>query len=142
MAVLTTQELEYVARGYHEYKRVWTSVLDEMFSTEIERGNPHDEYAVVLILDGLLLIKSRALLVIVLCGICVILRVEPWALSWTAYGTLRHCGCPCCNGTRYRWAQWTRLKLVGDRCHGTTHVKVTLSLFKTRRPQKYIQPQW
>ena len=46
MAVLTTLELEYVVRGYHEYKRVWTPVLDEMLSTEIERGNPHDEYAV------------------------------------------------------------------------------------------------
>ena len=102
MAVLTTQELEYVVRGYHDYKRVWTPVLDEMLSTEIERGNPHDEYAVVLILDGLLLVESWPLLVIVLCSICVILRVEPWPLSWTAYGTLRHCGCLCCNGPRCR----------------------------------------
>ena len=30
-----------------------------MLSTGIERGNPHDEYAVVLILDGLLLVESR-----------------------------------------------------------------------------------
>ena len=58
MAVLTAQELEYVVCCYYEYKRVWTPVLDEMLSTEIERGNPHDEYAVVLILDGLLLDKS------------------------------------------------------------------------------------
>ena len=49
MAVLTTLELEYVVRGYHEYKRVWTPVLDELLSTEIESGNPHDKYAVVLI---------------------------------------------------------------------------------------------
>ena len=105
MAVLTTQELEYVVRGYHEYKRVWTPVLDEMLSTEIERGNPHDEYA-VLILDCLLLVESRSLLVIVLCGICVILRVQPWALSWTAYGMLRRCGC---DGPRYGWALWTGL---------------------------------
>ena len=99
--MLTTQELEYVVRGYHEYKRVWTPVMDEMLSTEIESGNPHDEYAVVLILDGLLLVESRALLVIVLCGICVILRGQPWALSWMAYGTFRRCGCPCCSGPRY-----------------------------------------
>ena len=66
MTVLTTLELEYVVRGYHEYKRVWTPVLYEMLSTEIERGNPHNEYTVVLILDGLLLVESRALLVIVL----------------------------------------------------------------------------
>ena len=63
-------------------KRVWTPVLDEILSTGIEIGNPHDEYAVVLILDGLLLIESRALLVIVLCGICVILRVEPELASF------------------------------------------------------------
>ena len=144
MAVLTTQEPEYVVRDYHEYKRVWTPVLDEMLSTEIERSNPHDEYAVVMILDCLQLVESRALLVIVLCGICVILRVQPWAFSWTAYGMLRRCGCPRCNGPRYWWAQWTRLKLVGDRCHGTTPVKVTLSLFRTR-PPKIIYPlsvQW
>ena len=49
MDVLTTLELEYVVRGYHEYKRVWTPVLDELFSTEIESGNPHDKYTVVLI---------------------------------------------------------------------------------------------
>ena len=29
MAVLTTLELEYIVRGYHEYKRVWTPVLDD-----------------------------------------------------------------------------------------------------------------
>ena len=142
MAVLTTQELEYVVRSYHEYKHVWTPVMDEMLSIEIERGNLHDEYAVVLILDGLLLVESRALLIIVLCGICVILQVQPWALSWTAYGMLRCCGCPCCDDPRYRWAQWTRLKLVGDRCHGTTHVKVTLSLFRTRPPPINLSGQW
>ena len=49
MAVLTTVELEYVVRGYHEYKRVWTPVLNELLSTEIESGNLHDKYAVVLI---------------------------------------------------------------------------------------------
>ena len=67
------------------------------------------------------------------------LRVEPFALSWTAYGTLRRCGCPCCNGPRYRWAQWTRFKVVGDRCYGTTRAKVTISLFRTR-PPKIIYP--
>ena len=51
--------------------------------------------------------------------------------------------CPCCNGPRYRWAQWTRLKVVRDRCHGTTprttRAKVTSSLFRTR-PPKIIYP--
>ena len=70
MTALTTLQVKYVVRGYHDYKRVWTPVLDEMLSTEIEKGNPHDKYAVVRILDGLLLVESRALLVIVLCGIC------------------------------------------------------------------------
>ena len=46
-------ELEYVVRGYHEYKRVWTPVLDEMLSTEIERGNLHDEYAVAVMSERL-----------------------------------------------------------------------------------------
>ena len=46
MAVLTTLELEYVARGYHKYMRVWNPVLDELLSTEIEKGNLHDKYAV------------------------------------------------------------------------------------------------
>ena len=41
--MLTTLELEYVVRGYHEYKRVCTPVLDELLSTEIESGNPHDK---------------------------------------------------------------------------------------------------
>ena len=98
MAVLTTQELEYVVAITST--SVFGLVLDEMLSTDIERGNPHDEYAVVLIFDGLQLVESRALLAIVLCGICVILQVKPWALSWTAYGTLRPCSCSCCNGPR------------------------------------------
>ncbi len=53
MAVLTTVELEYVVRGYHEYKRVWTPVVNEMLSTEIEGGNPHDGYAVAVISESL-----------------------------------------------------------------------------------------
>ena len=72
MTVLTTLELEYVVRGYHECKRVCTAVLDELLSTEIESGNPNDKHAVV------------------------------------------ECS---------------------DRCHGTTRVTATLSLFRTR-PEK------
>ena len=44
-------------------------------------------------------------------------------------------GCSGPVGVVDRWAQWTMLKLVGDRCHhrylschGTTHVKVILSI--------------
>ena len=50
------------------------------------------------------------------------------------------CSCLCCKGLRYRWAQWTRLKLVGYRCHGTTviHMKISLSLFKMCPPKEKL----
>ena len=32
MAALTTVELEYVIRGYHEYKRVWSPEINERLS--------------------------------------------------------------------------------------------------------------
>ncbi len=53
MAVLSTFELESVIRGYHEYKHVWTPVLNEMLSTEVETANPHDTYAVGVVSDKL-----------------------------------------------------------------------------------------
>ncbi len=53
MAVLTTFELEYVIRGYNEYKRVWTPVLNEMLSTEVETANPHDIHAVGIVPEEL-----------------------------------------------------------------------------------------
>ena len=36
--MLTTLELEYVVRGYHKYKRVWTPVLGEMQRSEVPVG--------------------------------------------------------------------------------------------------------
>ena len=46
MATLMTLELEYVIRGYHEYKCVWTPEINEMLCTQIETANSHDKYAV------------------------------------------------------------------------------------------------
>ena len=35
-----------VIRGYHVYKSIWTPALGEKLSTDQERGNPEDRYAV------------------------------------------------------------------------------------------------
>ena len=103
--MLTTRELEYVVRGYHKYRRCS---------------------------DRLLLVESRALLVIVLCAICESSLGRFLERPTERFGVS---GCPCCDGPRYRLGAVDQaFKLVGDRCHGTTHVKVTLSLFRTRPP--------
>ena len=46
VVALTTIELEYVIRGYHEYKRVWSPEINERLSTEIKTANPRDRYGV------------------------------------------------------------------------------------------------
>ena len=53
MAALTTVELEYVIRGYHEYKRVWTPEINEMLRTQTETANSHDRYAVAVLSEEL-----------------------------------------------------------------------------------------
>ena len=117
---------------------MWTPVLDGMFSTEIERGNLHDEYAVVLILDSLLLVESQALLVIVLCGIC-----ESSLGRFLGRPTGRF-GVAVVRAATVRDTSGRSgpgFKLVGDRCHGTTHLKVTLSLFR-KPPPNNLSCQW
>ena len=39
-------EFRSVIRGYHVYKSIWTPALGEKLSTDQERGNPEDRYAV------------------------------------------------------------------------------------------------
>ncbi len=110
MAVLTTFKLEYVIRGYHEYKRVWTPVLNEMLSTGTS--------------SALSCSAPASLSLIVLTGSSLLLNVElrlltlPWSAYWTLR-TLRSWSRPCYIGPRYRQAQLTRLEIISDGCHGT-----------------------
>ena len=39
-----------VVRGYHVYKDVWDPYLGDGFTTKHERNNPHDKYAVAVLL--------------------------------------------------------------------------------------------
>ena len=35
-----------VVRGFHVYRAVWTPILHEELTTQLEYGNPEDRYAV------------------------------------------------------------------------------------------------
>ena len=41
-----------VVKGHHIYKAVWTPVIGEGLHTQLEENNKHNEYTVVVILDG------------------------------------------------------------------------------------------
>ena len=44
-----------VLRGHHIYKVVWTPEVGEVLQVRTEDGNEHDEHAVAVVKDGLLL---------------------------------------------------------------------------------------
>lgn len=39
-------EMAYYVKGYHAYQNIWTPVVGESLTSEREKGNPKDKYAV------------------------------------------------------------------------------------------------
>ena len=42
-------ELLCVVRGYHAYKDVWDSVLEDQFKTKHQKQNSHDKYTMAVV---------------------------------------------------------------------------------------------
>ena len=45
-------EVASYVKGYHEYKRVWTPISNEVLQTRMEPENPTDKYTVCVLKDG------------------------------------------------------------------------------------------
>ena len=45
MATLTTDEMEYVILGYHEYKHVWSPEINESLATVGKTRVSHESHA-------------------------------------------------------------------------------------------------
>ena len=48
-------EKESVVRGHHVYKAIWTPVIGEELEVKTEEDNNHDQHAVAVVKDGLVI---------------------------------------------------------------------------------------
>ena len=91
---------------------------------EIERGNPQGEYAVAVMSERLGTVDPAGR-VAGASRHCPLRHLrDPAGRALGAFldglrdaSALRLSDCPCCNGPRYRWAQWTRLVIAAMGLH-------------------------